>query len=185
MSKRAESGEQLHPGFRRDLTLFLIYFFLIWAVLFALTRMMPGIGKWMERLVSRELALTLRALNLEFNVRGNLFNLNTGQGMERLHIIAECTGIFTTMIYIAIIGAFPADNRSKVLGLLIGVPSIHILNYLRVAFIAVILYEKRELFGLFHGYLWQISFVGFMLLLVFFWMSRIAVFKSSSTEGKS
>ena len=147
--------------------------------------MMPGIGKWMQSLVSRELALTLRTLNLDFTASGNKFSLNTEQGMEKLYIIAECTGIFTTMIYIAIIGSFPTDNRSKLLGLLIGIPSIHILNYLRLVFIAIILYEKRELFGLFHGYLWQISFVGFMLLLVFFWMSRIAVFRSCSTEGKS
>lgn len=185
MSRGARSGKRRYSGYRRDLTLFLIYFFLIWAALFALTRMMPGIGKWMERLVSRELALTLRALNLDFTASGNELNLNTEHGMEKLYIIAECTGIFTTMIYIAIIGAFPTDNRSRIMGLLIGVPSIHILNYLRVVFIAVVLYEKRELFGLFHGYLWQISFVGFMLLLVFFWMSRVAVFRSYSAEVKS
>jgi len=185
LSKRARPEKKRQSGFRWDLTLFLIYFFLIWAILFALTRMMPGMGKWMERLVSRELALTLRALDLDFTYSGNVFNLNTDQGMEKLYIIAECTGIFTTMIYIAIIGAFPTDNRSRIMGLILGIPSIHILNYLRVVFIAVILYEKRELFSLFHGYLWQIGFVGFMLLLVFFWMSRIAVFRSNYREEKS
>lgn len=185
MSRKNKSPEKKRSGFRRDFLLFLVYFFLIWAISFALTRMMPGIGKWMERLVSRELAMTLNWMDYDFRLTGNVFYLETSHGMEKLYIIAECTGIFTTMIYIAIIGAFPADNRSKLLGLLIGVPSIHILNYLRVAFITVVLYEKREMFDFFHGYLWQISFVAFMLLLVFFWMSRIAVFRSSAAEKRT
>ncbi|MBD3423777.1 MAG: hypothetical protein GF417_04990 [Candidatus Latescibacteria bacterium] len=185
MSGSKKTRSSSYPGFRREFILFLVYFFLIWGISFALTRMMPEIGQWMERLVSRELAATLEWMGLDFRLSGNVFYLNTSHGMEKMYIIAECTGIFTTMIYIAIIGAFPADNRSKLLGLLMGVPAIHILNYLRVVFITIILYERSDLFDFFHGYLWQISFVLFMLLLVFFWMSRIAVFRSSAGEGEA
>jgi exosortase/archaeosortase family protein len=88
------------------------------------------------------------------------------------------------MIYISIIGAFPTDNRSRLIGLLTGLPAIHILNYLRVVLITLILYKYNELFDLFHGYLWQIVFVAFMLLLVFLWMSRVAVFRSYYGSGK-
>jgi exosortase/archaeosortase family protein len=88
------------------------------------------------------------------------------------------------MIFIAIIGAFPAKNSGKLIGLLLGVPAIHILNMLRMIFISLILYHNRSLFHFFHGYFWQVGFVVFMLILVFIWMNKFAeIGKARSGNG--
>jgi hypothetical protein len=42
-----------------------------------------------------------------------------------------------------------------------------------MVFISLILYHKPGLFDFFHGYLWQVGFVIFMLLLVILWMWKI------------
>ena len=90
-----------------------------------------------------------------------------------MEIIPECTGLYTTIIYIAIIGAFPARPSEKLIGLLVGAPAIHALNLARMVFISLVLYHRRDLFEFFHGYLWQVGFVIFMLLLVILWMWKI------------
>jgi exosortase/archaeosortase family protein len=54
-----------------------------------------------------------------------------------------------------------------------GIPAIHALNLVRMVFVSLVLFHKRELFDFFHGYLWQVAFVIFMLMLVIFWMSRM------------
>jgi len=76
-------------------------------------------------------------------------------------------------MYFSIIAAYPARIREKLAGILMGIPAIHALNLVRMVFVSLVLFHKRELFDFFHGYLWQVVFVIFMLLLVIFWMSRI------------
>ena len=94
--------------------------------------------------------------------------------MERLFYRTGITWLgYILIIYFSIIGAYPARIKEKALGLLIGIPAIHLLNLARMVFVALVLYHKRELFHLFHGYLWQVSFVVFMLLLVVLWMTKI------------
>ena len=127
----------------------------------------------MQLLVSGELAWVLDRLNYWFSRVGNIFTFHTDHGGEKLIVITECTGIYTKMIYFSIIGAYPATIKEKLIGLLIGIPAIHILNLARMVVVSLVLFHKRELFGFFHGYFWQIIFVIFMLLLVIFWMAKI------------
>jgi exosortase/archaeosortase family protein len=127
----------------------------------------------MQLLVAGELAWILDKLNYWFERVGNVFTFHTDHGGEQLIVITECTGIYTKMIYFSIIGAYPARIREKLVGLLIGIPAIHVLNLLRMVVVSLVLFHRRELFKFFHGYFWQIIFVIFMLLLVIFWMVKI------------
>jgi archaeosortase B (VPXXXP-CTERM-specific) len=88
-------------------------------------------------------------------------------------VIPECTGLYTSIIYFSIIGAYPARIGEKLIGLVAGVPAIHILNLARMVVISLVLIHKPKLFNFVHGYLWQIGFVIFMLLLVIVWMGKI------------
>jgi archaeosortase B (VPXXXP-CTERM-specific) len=160
-------------SFRREFLQFLILFFILWLFSFLLTRRLPGITENLQIYVAREVAFCLDLLGYRFELDGALFTFFADHGGERLRVIPECTGLFTTIIYLSIIGAYPARIGEKLLGLLIGVPAIHLLNLFRMVFVSLVLYHKRELFDFFHGYLWQVSFVIFMLLLVIFWMGKI------------
>jgi exosortase/archaeosortase family protein len=174
-------------SFRRDFIQFLILFFALWLFSYLLTRKIPGFLEGipdprdpdavtpgaMQLLVSAELDWVLTHLNYWFDRIGNVFTFHTGHGGEKLVIITECTGIYTKMIYFSIIGAYPARIREKLIGLAIGIPAIHLLNLVRMTVVSLVLFHKREWFGFFHGYFWQVIFVIFMLVLVILWMARI------------
>jgi exosortase/archaeosortase family protein len=169
-------------SFRRDFIVFLTLFFALWLFSYLMTKRIPGFlhslnspggPGFMQLLVSSEVAWCLDKLNYWFTRIDNVFTFHTDHGGERLVVITECTGIYTKMIYFSIVGAYPARIKEKLIGLLIGIPAIHILNLVRMVVVSLVLFHKRELFGFFHGYFWQIVFVIFMLLLVIFWMAKI------------
>jgi len=170
-----QTGEtrRISRSFRRDFIIFLILFFALWLFSYLMTKRFPGMLVQMQLLVASELDWCLDRLNYWFTRVDSTFTFHTDHGGERLVVIAECTGLYTKMIYFSIIGAYPATIKEKLTGLLIGIPAIHILNLLRMVVVSLVLYHKRELFGFFHGYFWQIIFVIFMLLLVIFWMAKI------------
>ena len=177
------NGKQESGGFRKEFLLFLVVFVAIWLLSYLMTRRFPSFTSNLEVLVAREVAFCLRLLRHGATIEGAVLRLLTDHGNQKMVVITECTGLYTTIIYFAIIGAFPARIGEKALGLLIGIPAIHLLNLARMVFIALILYHKRHLFHLFHGYLWQVSFVVLMLLLVILWMTKIVRPKGAKTIG--
>ena len=160
-------------AFQREFALFVVLFFIIWLLSYLLTRRFPGFVDRMQIGVAREVAFFLRLIGYNFTMEGSSLTFYTKHGGENLVIIPECTGLYTTIIYFSIVGAYPARVGEKLLGLVIGIPAIHVLNLIRMVFISWILFERRELFELFHGYLWQAGFLVFMLALVIFWMGKI------------
>ena len=135
--------------------------------------MHPGVVSWLQTFVAREVGYVITKLGYEYRLIGSKLSLFATHGGESLVVIPECTGLYTTMIYISIIGAYPARIGEKLIGLVAGIPAIHILNLARMVFVALVLYHRPHLFRLFHGYLWQVGFVIFMLLLVIVWMWKI------------
>ncbi len=137
----------------------------------------------MAEAVAGEVAYALDLLGYKYRLNGDSFLFYTAHGGENLIVIAECTGLYTSIIYFSIIGAYPSRIREKLIGLAIGIPAIHILNLARMVFVSLVLYHRRDLFEFFHGYLWQVSFVIFMLLLVIFWMGKIVKRGGASRDG--
>lgn len=167
------NGSKGSGSFRKEFLIFLIVFFAIWLLSFLLTNRFPSFTTGLVTVVAREIAFCLDLLGYRFDLNGQAFLFHAGHGTKKLVVIAECTGLYTTIIYFSIIGAYPARLGDKALGLLLGIPSIHILNLARMVFISLVLYHRPGLFDLFHGYLWQVVFVIFMLLLVILWMGKI------------
>ena len=167
------NGSKGSGSFRKEFLFFLIVFFAIWLLSFLLTNRFPSFTSGLVTIVAREISLCLDLLGYRFNLEGSSFLFYAGHGTKKLVVITECTGLYTTIIYLSIIGAYPARLSEKALGLLIGIPSIHILNLARMVFISLVLYHRPKIFDLFHGYLWQVGFVIFMLLLVILWMGKI------------
>lgn len=174
--KKPEVEEKKKPGgrsFRKEFALFLILFFLIWLLSYLLTRRLPGAVDGFNVVVAREVAWFLDLLGYRHTMDGSILTFYTAHGGQRMEVIPECTGLYTTFIYVAIIGAFPARIGEKLAGLAIGVPAIHALNLARMVFISLVLIHRPDLFAFFHGYLWQVGFVIFMLLLVIVWMWKV------------
>jgi exosortase/archaeosortase family protein len=174
--KKPEGGEKKKsggPAFRAEFLLFLVLFFIIWLLSYFLTKMLPGFVDWLMVAVAREVAFCLKHLGYTFVLKESAIVFYTAHGGESLVVIPECTGLYTTIIFFSIIGAYPARIGEKLIGLLVGVPAIHLLNLARMVFVALILYHKPKLFGFFHGYLWQVGFAIFMVLLVIWWMWKI------------
>ena len=165
-------------AFQREFALFIVLFFVIWLLSYLLTRRFPGFVDWSQVVVAREVAFFLKIFGYNYTQNGGTISFLTPHGGERLVIIPECTGLYTSIIYFSILGAYPERIGEKLIGLAIGLPAIHILNLMRMVFISWILYEKHELFELFHGYLWQAGFLIFMILLVIFWLGKIVKVKA-------
>lgn len=165
-------------AFQREFALFLVLFFVIWLLSYLLTRRFPGFVDWGQVVVAREVAFFLKIFGYKYTLNGGSIVFLTPHGGENLVIIPECTGLYTSIIYFSIIGAYPARIGEKLIGLLIGLPAIHVLNLIRMVFISWILFEKHGLFEVFHGYLWQAGFLIFMILLVIFWLGKIVKAKA-------
>jgi exosortase/archaeosortase family protein len=159
--------------FQREFALFLVLFFVIWLLSYLLTRRLPGFADWGQVVVAREVAFFVKIFGFHYTQDGGSILFVTPHGGERLIIIPECTGLYTSIIYFSIIAAYPARVVEKLIGLAIGLPAIHVLNLIRMVFISWIIYTRPGLFELFHGYLWQAGFLIFMILLVIFWLGTI------------
>jgi archaeosortase B (VPXXXP-CTERM-specific) len=180
-----EQGATRRDGtFRREFSLFVVLFFILWLFSYLLTRRYPGFVVAMTEIVAREIAYALRVLGYKYKLTSASFIFYTAHGGENLVVIAECTGLYTSIIYFSIIGAYPARIHEKLIGIVMGIPAIHIMNLVRMVFISLVLYHKRGLFDFFHGYLWQVSFVIFMLLLVILWMGKIVKRRGAAPRGE-
>lgn len=162
--------------------LFLVLFFIIWLLSYLLTRMLPGFVDWIQVAVAREVAFCLKHLGYTYVLKEPAIVFYTAHGGESLVVVSECTGLYTSIIYFSIVGAYPARIGEKLIGVFVGIPAIHILNLARMVFISLVLFHKPKLFDLFHGYLWQVGFVIFMLLLIIVWMWKIV--KPKAAEKK-
>ncbi len=82
-------------------------------------------------------------------------------------IIYECAGIFGMMIYTAAVIAYPSKLREKLYGLLLGIPGLYLINWIRMVALGIIGLHWKNLFDWFHEWMWQGIFI---LFVVFFWI---------------
>lgn len=88
-------------------------------------------------------------------------------------IIPECTGILAAMIYCSCILAYPAKWKEKAVGVVIGFPSILAMNLVRMVFLVYIGNSHPNIFEYVHSYLWQGTFIIFILLIWFLWIEFV------------
>lgn len=174
--KKPDGGEKKRlkgSAFQREFLLFIILFFIIWLLSYLWTRLRPGFVEWSQIVVAREVAFCLKKLGYTYAIKESTLTFYTALGGQRFAIIPECTALYTSIIYFSIIGAYPARIGEKLIGVLVGIPAIHALNLVRMLFVSLVMYHRPQLFELFHGYLWQVGFVIFMLLIVIVWMWKV------------
>ncbi len=85
----------------------------------------------------------------------------------------ECTALFVMIVYVALILAYPASVRAKLIAVVLGLPAIFVTNIVRL-FVLAWLTELDAAYGVFfHDYVWQVAFVLMVVVLWVTWVDRV------------
>ena len=87
-----------------------------------------------------------------------------------LIIVDECTAVFSSIVYCSCVSAYPTTLRNKCLGIAFGVPLLYAINILRLVVLALVGVHNPNLFEFVHVYLWQASFIIFVVVIFLLWL---------------
>jgi len=144
-----------------------LFFYLIY---YALLVSGSGLMVRLRELTARVLAAIFSAAGAEVVVNGVLVTIN-GFGLE---IIDECTAVYSSIVYGACILAYPTTLRKKGVGIAFGIPALYAINILRLVILAQVGLTRPALFEFVHVYLWQASFIIFVVVIFLLWL-RVVV----------
>lgn len=125
--------------------------------------------------------ITALILGAIFSVGGANVILNgatlsiNGFGLE---IIDECTAVFSSIVYCSAVLAYPTTLRNKGLGIAFGVPSLYAINILRLSVLAIVGIYHPNMFEFVHVYLWQASFIIFVVVIFLLWLHFLSTRKN-------
>ena len=153
----------------REIVRFLLFFSVLLVVFFVVFSLISSSFDFLRVGTAHLTSAVADLLGMETKVHGSTLSMAT---MD-FEVIAECTGVFAMMIYAAAVVAYPARWKERVLGLVVGIPIIFGVNVARmVALVYVALYHENS-FEYVHSYLWQGTFVIFVILVWFLWIRRV------------
>jgi exosortase/archaeosortase family protein len=101
-------------------------------------------------------------------------------GGNRIHLasvdwemVLECTAIGSMLVFSSFLLVFPSSFKAKGIGLLIGLPLIHVANLVRLLAMAWVeeLLPGYALY--FHDYLWQVVFLIGVAFLWLIWIDKV------------
>ena len=95
-----------------------------------------------------------------------------------LEIIDECTAVFSSIVYSACVLAYPTTLKNKGLGIAFGVPSLYAINIFRLIVLALVGISYPGMFEFVHVYLWQASFIIFVVVVFLLWLHFLSTRKN-------
>jgi exosortase H (IPTLxxWG-CTERM-specific) len=105
----------------------------------------------------------------------------TFQGFS-VEIIEECTGIFEMLIFLAALISYPASWRSKLIGFLLGIPTLYAFNVIRIAFLSFVGARYHKLFDFMHLYFWQATLILMITTVWVLWILLVVGREKKTTE---
>ena len=118
------------------------------------------------------LALFLNLFGFEATAKGTVVTLSNG---FRLNVIAECTAIYSIIIYSSCVLAAPTNLKNKGIGILFGVPALYALNMIRLVSTAFVAFLYPSLLEWVHSYLWQMFSIIFVILILIIWKDKVVM----------
>ena len=106
----------------------------------------------------------------------HIFLLNT-----HWEVILECTALSAFIVFTSFVVAYPSKIKSKMLGLLIGIPALFTVNILRLFVLAWATKWSPKFAPLVHDYAWQIAFLLLLVLMWLAWIELVVKRETSST----
>lgn len=119
--------------------------------------------------IANVLAFTLSLLGVKATVQGEDVLL----GGFSLSIVEECTAVFASLIYVSCVLAYPADFKSKLMGIGFGIPVIQVVNLARLIVLSLTGLYYPGIFEFVHTYIWQSIFIIFVIGVWLVWLERI------------
>ena len=95
-----------------------------------------------------------------------------------MKIIDECTAVFSSIVYCACVLAYPATLKSKGIGIAFGVPLLYAINIFRLVVLALVGISAPDMFEFVHVYLWQASFIIFVVVIFLLWLHFLSTRKN-------
>lgn len=109
-----------------------------------------------------------------------IWNPSNGFGVS---IEAGCNGVEASILLIAAMLAFPSSWSQKLVGILIGLATVHALNLIRVISLFYIGQWNKEIFEWAHLYIWQALIMLDVLLVFLLWLRYLV--RAQPTEQES
>jgi exosortase H (IPTLxxWG-CTERM-specific) len=158
---------------RREPVRFAVVFVIIVAAVFTLHGLIED-TRFMDRyieIIAASVGLVLRVIPGETIVRGSLVRFHE----FAVRIVPECSGAEAMAIFCAAVIAFPATIKQKVQAIVVGIPTLYVVNVLRLACLAAIgaFTKNKEVFQFAHVYVWQTIFIVFVVILWLIWIEKV------------
>lgn len=141
------------------LAFYLVYYFL----------MLRGSLSILKNITALILGAIFSVGGADVVVNGAALSVN-GFGLE---IIDECTAVFSSIVYCSCVLAYPTTLKNKGIGIAFGVPSLYAINILRLMVLALVGISYPGMFEFVHVYLWQASFIIFVVVVFLLWLKLL------------
>jgi len=146
--------------------LFLVFCVAFYLVYYSLTISGSTIMILLKSITAHILGAIFSLVGADVVVQGEEVTIN-GFPMQ---IIDECTAVFSSIVYCACVLAYPTTLKNKGIGIAFGVPSLYAINILRLVVLTLVGISAPDMFEFVHVYLWQASFIIFVVVLFLLWL---------------
>jgi exosortase/archaeosortase family protein len=82
-------------------------------------------------------------------------------------------GQFSSIVYCSAVLAYPTTAKNKCLGMVFGIPLLYVINIFRLALLVLVGIYYPVMFEFVHVYLWQASFIIFVVVLFVLWLKLV------------
>ncbi|WP_340818546.1 archaeosortase B [Methanolobus sp. WCC4] len=121
-------------------------------------------------------AMTANALSVLMSLFG-VDSFASGQSVYMngfsVMVIDECTGMYELLVYAGCVLAYPTTMRKRSLGIVLGIPAMLTINMFRLVFLSFVGLMYPSLFSYVHYYLWQVTFIFLIILLLLLWIENV------------
>lgn len=94
-------------------------------------------------------------------------------GGASVEIVSDCSPHMPYLIFAAVVLAFPATWRQRLMGLALGAVVIHVFNTIRILALIGILSWRRSWFEFAHVYLWQTGTIVVVFVTFALWLRAL------------
>ena len=155
---------------RRVIIRFLVVFFACWAALLVVGIRFGDRLLFLNTINAKMLFHLMSFFGFNTYISGSVVSFNQAS----MEIITECTGLQLFQIMLALVIAFPATIKQKLIGFGIGVPYVIVINTIRLIVISLVLWKWPSYFEIVHQYVWQIVLIALVLAYGIWWMRKVS-----------
>jgi archaeosortase B (VPXXXP-CTERM-specific) len=170
----AEAGPSPEGGFLRRygaLAKHWAFFLVILGGMVAINQWRPD---WVNIHLSKFTARIMAGIMDLLGTEGKANGIYIACTVCRFKIIGECTGYYPISIYLAAVLSFPTPWIRRILGVVLGIPTILVINQVRLVSLCYIDRSFPEHFEVIHIVVWQSLIIFLTVLVWILWVTTLA-----------